>query len=215
MRKHMRRAYKLEGNSDSGKLFERIRAVLSARVYDRVCLGQFSVALMVIRYHKIDAAFLCGLCLIHRGYSRINGNYERDPFGGKLSDPLCRHAVSFRASARNVVPDIASDLAKKHIKNADRGNSVNVVIPVNDRFLVLVGGAEYTLRAELHVLHEKRIVEHLRFLRKKSLYLVRCSVTPVVQNSRGREKKPDLFCDVPYRFLGSYPFGRHTDVPSV
>ena len=40
MRKHMRRAYKLEGNSDSGKLFERIRAVLSARVYDRVCLGQ-------------------------------------------------------------------------------------------------------------------------------------------------------------------------------
>ena len=51
------------------------------------------------------------------------------------------------------------DLSQKLDKNGNGSDAVRIIIPVDDYLLLIVDGADKTIRRFFHILHQKRIVE--------------------------------------------------------
>ena len=196
-----KRGHQLEGNADSGKLFERIRTVAPFRIDHRAGRRKRTVALVMVGYDNIASEFLCIFRLGNSGYSGIDRDYQLCAALRQLSDSLAVDSVPLACAAGDVIVRISAVFGKPEPQKRGGGNAVNVVIAVNGHFFAVIYRGKYPVRRKIHILHEKRIGEQLGLKPDEGICLLRSPVTACAEELCryifDSESRGDLLCRFP------------------
>ena len=150
---------KVEYNANGGEMFEGKSTIRAMRIDSSERLRKGIGELMMVQDDRVHAQLSCIGDRFMIGYAAIYGDDQTDPLGSQSLYRLPVKSITLRDTVRDIEGHPPMDLSQKLDKNGNGSDAVRIIIPVDDYLLLIVDGADKTIRRFFHILHQKRIVK--------------------------------------------------------
>ncbi len=133
----------------------------------------------MIEHNRVDADGLRIGDLFNIGNSAIHRNDQFDILAFKLVDNRDFQSIAFLNSVRNVIRHMPGQFFNEFIKNDNRGDSVRIIVAVDNNFFAGINGFHQPADTLFHVLHQKRAVQIIEGRMKITVRIFQAGNMPV------------------------------------
>src|SRR6056297_55192 len=161
---------------------------------------------MMIAYDQINIVFRSVCCLIDGFDAAIKSNNQIIFFFYSIIKAFERYPVTFVIAVRNIIANVVIEAFKVVVYKRNRSSAINIVIAVNQDFLLVLQGFVQALNSLVHILHQKGIVQIVQAGTKKLPGLIKGFYVPLQKQGGKMVIYIQCFCQLADLLLICYCF---------